>query len=397
MHEEEEEDEERLHTNKKQRPVENVFVTAHDYVTRPSCLDKMTVSEIRCNLKHYRESMNFKSGGVYSVGEFQYLKTRFKLLYDYGLVGKHDKLAARLMRHFENHHAAVQIQRHLRGFFVRYCLSLRGPALRNRAMCTNTKDAYSLEPIAEIPCMKFFSYTERDNFIYGFDTDSILQVLARQSSHKFLNPYNRMRMDSTLPSIRRLLRLTSVIEGTTFPSQVKLPKPVYVPLAVSGHRGITEAVASATTRVNYNIEEMILRMREIRARTFEDRAQTLFMEMDLMGHFYTQASWFTALETRDVERLLRYLQEYWVYRAHLPAEVKMRICPLWDPFIWLNRGDLTSTQARVMCLSVMEDMVFTGVDAESRMLGSFHVLTCLTLVSLPARSSLSWLYESVPF
>jgi len=48
-----------------------------------------------------------------------------------------------------------------------------------------------------------------------------------------------------------------------------------------------------------------------------------------------------------------------------------------------------------MCLNVLEEMVYTGVNDEYRMLGAFHCLSILTVVSIPARNSMMWLYESL--
>ena len=48
-----------------------------------------------------------------------------------------------------------------------------------------------------------------------------------------------------------------------------------------------------------------------------------------------------------------------------------------------------------LCLSVIEDMVYTGVDVEYRTLGALHVLSVLTIVSYSAREAMPWLYESL--
>ena len=48
-----------------------------------------------------------------------------------------------------------------------------------------------------------------------------------------------------------------------------------------------------------------------------------------------------------------------------------------------------------MCLSVMEDLVYMGIDRDARMLGAFQVLTCLTFISYDARRSMPWLYEAL--
>ena len=50
---------------------------------------------------------------------------------------------------------------------------------------------------------------------------------------------------------------------------------------------------------------------------------------------------------------------------------------------------------RKACLTVMENIILTGNTDEYRQLGAMHVLSALTLVSIPARANLPWLYESV--
>jgi hypothetical protein len=50
---------------------------------------------------------------------------------------------------------------------------------------------------------------------------------------------------------------------------------------------------------------------------------------------------------------------------------------------------------RKRALTIMENIIYTGIDIEYRKLGALHVLSALTLVSIPARNSLPWLYESI--
>ena len=381
-----------------------------EYYANHACLDGLKPAELRPILKYYKSQMNFKSGRVYSPAEFQFLKERFKLLYDFTAVGVKAKLVERIQQHFEQHRHATHIQRHLRGHFVRLSLRLRGPALRNRSLCVNATDGCTLEPMSNVPVNNFFSYKDRDNFVYGFELSSIIQMVTTSTS-KCMNPFNRARMDSHLPNLKILIRLTCMTAKVTFPYFAVLPKPIYVPqqrlvtrsntppLLVALH--LDQTAPSSYLPSEYNVDSMIQRMREMRTHSYVDRVHSLFMEIDQLGH-YTDPSWFVLLEAPGITRYLRYLQDFWMYRAHLSQELKLRICPLWDPFISLLRGstnlyEMSEEHVRNICLSVMEDMVFTGVDVESRMLGSFQVLTCLTLVSHPARLSMFYLYESVTY
>ena len=48
-----------------------------------------------------------------------------------------------------------------------------------------------------------------------------------------------------------------------------------------------------------------------------------------------------------------------------------------------------------ICITVIEYIVYCGIDDEYKKIGALHVLTGLTGVSLGARTSLPWLYESL--
>lgn len=375
-------------------------ISPDDFFAKPDCLDDLKGIELRQILKHYKSTMNFKSGRVYTSAEFHFLKERFKVLYDFALVGGKPKILERLRHLFQQHRSATLIQKHVRGYLGRMSISLRGPALRNRALCVNQADGCTLEPVADIPTRNFFSYKDKDGFVYGFELDSIIQMIT-SSSARCTNPFNRARMCLVMPQIKKLVRLTCMAQHLSYPYFAILSKPVYVHERHTSRPHSTTAIEQTHLPIEYNVESMIHRMRDLRTRSFADRAAALFMEIDQLGH-YTQATWFTALEGHSMTRYLRYLQDFWMYRAHLSPEIKLRICPLWDPFIALLRGsvniyDLSLEHVRTICLGVMEDMIYTGIDAESRMLGSFQVLTCLTLVSMQARQSMMYLYESVSY
>ena len=74
----------------------------------------------------------------------------------------------------------------------------------------------------------------------------------------------------------------------------------------------------------------------------------------------------------------------------------MNICSLQDPFINSHRVmNVSIDELRRVCLFVMENMVYTGVDIEYQRIGALHVLSCMTIVSLDARQQMYWLYEGL--
>ena len=153
------------------------------------------------------------------------------------------------------------------------------------------------------------------------------------------------------------------------------------------------ALLTLDSALRYNI------IREIRSKSVDQRIAELFIEFDQLGN-YTNQSWFLSLVYRDYIKLYRCLFDIWNYRGMLTREIKLRICPYYGPFDGIfsrpiHYHELTLEQIKMACLIVLENLVYSGVDEDSRKIGAFHALSGLTLVSVSARQALPWLYESV--
>ncbi len=455
-----------------------VIITYEEYLKDPSCLNKCKLPGLRGIIRHYKSTIQLKIRYPilrnYSASEILHLKTRVKDMYDFALTGTKQKHIERITSFFKQISSAIKIQKLARGRLVRHAHMLRGPARKDRSVCVNESDFYTLEPLADIPFSNFFSFMGEKGFIYGCELTSIVKYIQNKS-HRVKNPYTREIIDPIIPTIHCLYRLQKMFfsrqnEGglvvsiplpvpipparnniQSYPSRplnneylannnsnsvVSVPLPVQIsnglPVqpnientrnSIILHNGvdnrineimsITNGQQMPHTRVassrlpsvipnnNYNMDEMIEKIKQIRRQSFQDRSRSLFMEIDHLGH-YTQVEWFTQLSLASYIRFFRCLRDYWMYRAQLSLDTKMKICPLWDPFTailydQINYTELSIYQIRNLCISVMEDMVFTGIDAEFRTLGSFHVLSALTIVSLPARNSMMWLYEGLAY
>jgi hypothetical protein len=159
-----------------------------------------------------------------------------------------------------------------------------------------------------------------------------------------------------------------------------------------------------TNNIIYNIPIEIIadrtrKMATIQSKSVLTRIQELFIEIDLLGN-YTNYLWFLNLDRRDYVRLYRVLYDIWNYRGHLSREMKQKICVIEDPFYNINGDRLYLYDApyeiiQEMCLRIYEKMVYCGIDEEHRKIGTLHALSALTVISLPARNSIPWLYESL--
>jgi hypothetical protein len=370
------------------------------------------------------------------------------------ITGNKPTLIQRIEQCFQSNVSAVVVQKYLRRFFVRRSYQLRGPAFRARGTCVNETDFFTLEPLAEIPWQAFYSYTDDANFTYGFNVCSLMTLLKRKGS-AMVNPYNRAKLPESVVAdfIRLYLYMITLYsehineEDADPYTRNNYAKPVNVHLFIQGYyhgfyperggralRVDSEATAPATTRVTAtstlnpretqqpqqntlvmdaptvrtpglasgtveHLERTMARIQDIRTRSLVARMQELFMEIDQLGN-YTHSQWFSSLDRREYIRLFRTLFDIWSYRGQLTRETKLMISITEDPFNEINRERIYLHEASIdvikeICLKVMENMVYNGVDDEYRKIGALHVLTALTGVSVGARTSLPWLYETL--
>jgi hypothetical protein len=323
--------------------------------------------------------------------------------------GKKELLVERLDTHFKHTFYAQKIQRVFRGWIIRNLIKLKGPGLKNIGICVNDKDFVTMEPLTEISVSNFYSYKDDKDFIYGFDIASLIHII--KSNSKLQNPYNREKINQQMiDQIKKVYRLTFLVfpdfrnENQALNNHIQTASrnTVRHARANNGNRN-----ANTTTAINEmnNMSEVMIsnrnRLTEIRRKPANERINDLFMEIDALGN-YTQSAWFSNLDIRAYIRLYRCLYEIWNYRSNLSFEVRNQICPSPGPFDGIfprviYHDDLTLDQIKNGCLTVFENMVFLGINDDSRRLGAFHSLSALTIVSAGARQAMPWLYDSVAY
>uniref|UniRef100_A0A6C0D676 SAP domain-containing protein n=1 Tax=viral metagenome TaxID=1070528 RepID=A0A6C0D676_9ZZZZ len=314
-------------------------------------------------------------------------------------------LITRVNQFFLESRASSLIQKRFRGYIVRHSFSLRGPGFKNIKQCVNDTDFITLDPLHEIPFHDFYSYQDSAGFLYGFAVSSLISLFRKKG--KLINPYNREKMDSnTMNNIVTLYKLKFILfsslpgehekstENNVEISNTITQNYTMTPMRESRH---TNAIINNSFS-NVDNRELVDRMREIQEKPVILRVQELFMEIDQLGN-YTQSSWFNNLTTHDYFRYYRYLNDIWNYRGQLSNETKRNICSITDPFrnnyLVRNSIMIEHEQMKKICLNAIEHMIYTGVDIEYRKLGALHVLSALTIVSVQARDSMMWLYESL--
>ena len=280
--------------------------------------------------------------------------------YKQRVTGKKSELIYNIYNYLYYSFYAMQIQKAVRGFLQRKLNKSYGPGFLKREICTNQTDFFTLEELKDTNYEQFYSYKDKDGFIYGFNILSLYNLIDKSEA---INPYNRNPFPVTLvPAMRNHIRLSRVM-GINIDIEMKEPNDEITPL-----------------------------------KRLELRTLALFQTIDSLGN-YSDPTWFLSLSNERLITYMRELYDIWNYRAQLAPEVKLSICPpVGDPFRGTNMNYLTqlnSFNLKKLAISTMEKLVNNGNSRDSQSLGAFYVLASLTLVNSHAANALPWLYHSV--
>ena len=260
---------------------------------------------------------------------------------------------------------AIKIQKMVRTRFLKKYILSQGPALRKRDICTNVTDFLTMDDISELPDEQFFSFQDIDGFIYGFDLLSIYNLIYKFEG-PIKNPYNR------LPFTEEII--------DNFGTMIRLSKILKIPICTE----LQDVNEGLTFK-----------------KTIELRALTLFQNMDALGN-YSNSKWLLNLSKIQIVRFIKELFDIWAYRAPLSMETKRNICyPTGNPFHRMNFNQLlledNLDDVRKIILDILEKFVNSGIDKDSKCLGTYYVLGALTIVNPDAAISLPWLYQAFSY
>ena len=279
--------------------------------------------------------------------------------------GNKNELFVRIQHYLILSSHIMKIQSLFRGHVYRRYVRLRGPALYNRSLCVNEDDFLSMDPVKEISDVQFYSYRDKDGFVYGFNIISLYNLIRKTSRMRQIeNPYNRKRIPNGV-----IRRLNSVLRiGRIFGDNI-----------------------SVNVNDDMHVEE---------EQTIMQRIHAVFHTIDQRGH-YTSTSWFTSLDMIGIRRFVRELIDIWNFRADLSSATRRELCPpLGDPFHGVRYSQFLSNETleahQELALRAMEKMVSLHSDT-GKDLGAFYILGALTLANPVAAEAIPWLYQSFAY
>lgn len=273
---------------------------------------------------------------------------------------KHD-LEVRLYNYLLINFNSTLIQKTFKRFIVKRYMLCHGPAIFDKKLCVNEHDFCTMQKMTDIPFHQFISFKDDELHIYGFNILSLYNLLL-QNRNKIENPYTKKLLDvKVLDNMLVFIRYSKLLN-------------INIDLKFS--------------TLNLENENDNLNLRVI----------SIFHEINLLGN-YSNCIWFNSLSKDLLIQFINELIDIWNYRANLSDDTKNQICPPHgNPF----RNNIYSAiylydyyTIKKNCINIIELMVKSGINHDSRALGAYYVLAGLTLVNEDAALAMPWLYQSV--
>ena len=399
--------------------------------------EKPSPNEISFHNYNILNEENEKSSSTdYKVAELKEMCAIIQRDFDYKkikLSGTKGELRQSVYNFYHHTLYCIKIQLKFNSFLRRKLNKLRGPALNDREICINETDFYSLDPIKEIPNQQFFSYEEiakeedksKKSCYYGFDIASIYNLILSDNgveneytlSRRLIfnesnNPYNRNKLPhNVVHDILKIIKLDRILSRKRVLKNKKMTKNQMMNNNVNNNNyeydnnnyvaqyNNNAVVGSGGGGMNIALPQDVLTPHQ----RFRQHVLRLFQTINALGH-YSDPEWFVALTYEQHITFLRELIDIWNYRAELSPQARRTIYPPYgDPFpqyvlgwvthqfyIYLSPENIININ-----LTVIERFIASAVSEGDRCLGSNFILCALTLVSIPAREALPWLYQSV--
>ena len=283
-------------------------------------------------------------------------------------------IVTKIYNHFKLYDNTVIIQKAWRTHLFKHYNRIRGPARFKRNICVNDTDFFTMDDLSDIPYSQFYSFTDVDNMTYGFDIMSLYN-LFNKGIKVATNPYNR----NPFPKFVKKNMLKIKWLSSLFNDKVNFNMD--------------------HTDDNGNDNDLSLTPIQVPPQqTIESRVISLFHDIDILGN-YTEYTWFMNLDRNSLIKFILELNDIWCYRANLSENIQREICPTHrDLFRVMFMVDIRVagiTTIYEIALDIIEKLVRSGINTDSRCLGANFVLCALTLVSSPAAIALPWLFQSV--
>ena len=234
----------------------------------------------------------------------------------------------------------------------------QGPAANCHELSQNTTEVYTLDPLASIPNVFFFSFADSSKSVWSFDIRSLSHLITEATEPQ--NPYTRQAISpSTVEAIHRRL--------------LWLRQRKYPILHETGENLTQEQI-------------------------WNQKVLDVFFKMDALG-YRASCKWFEEMEKEDHELFYARLYRLWTYQLGLTSSEKQAILGVTKIFKQTPERAVNAGHDlrwwRRNNLNLILEFISRGSSKSHQGLGALYVLMSIVQVVPEAAESYPWVLESV--
>jgi hypothetical protein len=290
-----------------------------------------------------------------------------------------------LLKAISNLDKVIKLQKWIRKSLTKFNKKLYGPAFNNRKLCVNDSDFVSLDDISEIPKDDFISFKDNNNFVYGFNLESIIELILksdevfyenfkktasnlcyRQYIRALYNHYNKIKINN--PYTRDLLTC-----------EIKLNVIRLYARNIYNKNNTSSKVSNLIT-IDFKTQ--------IRNKCF-----SLFQKIDMFGYM-TDISWLMDENVKQLKIFYKKLAIQWNFEFGLNNTAKYKISGTHNLFhhiqdILLSRADKYVLLDKI--LDTLNILVSNGQTDSDRNTGCIIILYALASINNRCIEANPWL------
>ncbi len=315
-------------TQQKELPQSTQIITHFDIIKNPTLKD-ISTAKIKKSWNHYN---------ITQIKITSTMQIKIKLI----------NLLNTINRATNNISAVIMLQSHFRKFYILNIIKKHGIIYFSPSKCTNDTDFATLEPLIDIEPYQRFSYTDTDNFTYGFDINSFVALIDNQGNA--INPYNRMQIDQHI-----------------------------IKNAIDLHKKYTSKLPVQKTnkpKINYK-------------KDLYNKCIIVFQKMEYFG-YQTNYLWIYNATLNTLHHIYNYLRLYWYFKANFTSDIARLICPEGDPFLFNYNGNNKYIFAHII-LDVINKIIDSSHHDDYKNMGIIMILMAFAEIYPDCRTINPWL------
>lgn len=250
----------------------------------------------------------------------------------------------------------IKLQSIFRKFLIKNNIFYRGKSCYCRNIVNNATDCLSFDEISNISVNDYFSYTDSNNFTWGFNILTFKE-LSKSNPKNVINPYNMQTIDNI--HIQKFNQLLKNIEKKR--------------------------------KIEFKIDNKLKPELKL-----QQRCVKIFQIMDSLKQ-YTQCEWFLKLNLVQLINFYVQLEDIWNYRAGISNKEKFNYTKNGKLFE-ISVKDIKKFKNKIKLSNIILDecerLITEGKTVSDKTTGALWILSALTIVSKEARDALPWLFQA---